>query len=81
MAWRARSQDATQRRFGFASCRRGGTIEVDYAHWNPKKHGHVASVRDWRWSSFHRFVELGEYTPDWGAEDPAPGYDDPEWGE
>jgi len=54
---------------------------VDYVHWNPKKHGHVQSVRDWRWSSFHRFVSLGEYTPDWGTEDPTPGYDDPEWGE
>ncbi len=54
---------------------------VDYVHWNPKKHGHVASVRDWPWSTFHRYVELGEYTHDWGAENPTPGYDDPEWGE
>jgi putative transposase len=54
---------------------------VDYIHWNPKKHGLVASVRDWPWSSFHRFVGLGEYAPNWGAEDPTPGYDDPEWGE
>ena len=54
---------------------------VDYVHWNPKKHGYVDSVRDWHWSSFHRFVGLGEYTPEWGAEDPTPGYDDPEWGE
>jgi putative transposase len=54
---------------------------VDYVHWNPKKHGHVANVRDWSWSSFHRFVGLGEYTLDWGAEDPTPGYDEPEWGE
>ena len=54
---------------------------VDYVHWNPKKHGYVSNVRDWPWSSFHRHVKLGEYTPDWGAEDPAPGYDAPEWGE
>lgn len=54
---------------------------VDYVHWNPKKHGHVSSVGDWRWSSFHRFASLGEYTLDWGAEDPTPAYDDPEWGE
>ncbi len=54
---------------------------VDYVHWNPKKHGYVANVRDWPWSSFHRYVELGEYTPDWGADDPTPGYDAPEWGE
>jgi putative transposase len=54
---------------------------VDYVHWNPKKHGQVANVRDWPWSSFRRFVESGEYSPDWGADDPAPGYADPEWGE
>src|SRR3990170_655931 len=54
---------------------------VDYVHWNPKKHGHLANVRDWRWSSFHRFVRLGEYTADWGAEDPTPGKEGPEGGE
>ena len=54
---------------------------VDYVHWNPRKHGQVSNVRDWPWSSFHRFVRLGEYTPAWGAEDPTPRYDDPEWGE
>ena len=54
---------------------------VDYIHWNPRKHGYVLNVRDWQWSSFHRYVALGEYTRDWGANDPVPGYDDPEWGE
>jgi putative transposase len=54
---------------------------VDYVHWNPKKHGYVTNVRDWPWSSFHRHVALGEYDIDWGADDPTPGYDAPEWGE
>jgi putative transposase len=54
---------------------------VDYVHWNPKKHGYVSNVCDWHWSSFDRYVELCEYTRDWGAEDPTPGYDYPEWGE
>ncbi len=54
---------------------------VDYVHWNPKKHGYVSNVRDWPWSSFHRFIQAGEYTLDWGADDPCPGYDEPEWGE
>ncbi len=54
---------------------------VDYVHWNPKKHGYVTSVRNWSWSSFHRYVELGEYTLAWGEEDPMPGYEEPEWGE
>ena len=52
---------------------------VDYLHWNPKKHGLVARVKDWPWSSFHRFVGLEEYPPDWGSVDPTPGYDAPEW--
>jgi putative transposase len=54
---------------------------VDYIHWNPKKHGNVTRVRDWPYSTFHRFVEQGEYEIDWGAADPTPGYSDPEWGE
>jgi putative transposase len=54
---------------------------VDYIHWNPKKHGYAANIRDWPYSSFHRYVALGEYTLDWGADDPVPNYNDPEWGE
>lgn len=52
---------------------------VDYIHWNPKKHGLVANVRDWQWSTFHRFVKAGEYEAHWGATDPTPGFDTPEW--
>jgi len=37
----------------------------DYIHWNPVKHGLVVRVRDWHHSSFHRFVRLGLYSPDW----------------
>jgi len=54
---------------------------VDYVHWNPVKHGLVTRVRDWPWSTFHRFVETGQYDIDWGRTDPCPGYDAPEWGE
>ncbi len=54
---------------------------VDYLHWNPRKHNLVARVRDWKWSSFHRFVAVGEYDIDWGGTDPVPGWGDPEWGE
>ena len=54
---------------------------VDYTHWNPRKHGLVQRVRDWRWSSFHRFVELGEYDNNWGGIDPTPNFNVPEWGE
>jgi len=40
---------------------------MDYLHWNPVKHGLVARVADWPWSSFHRHVEHGIYSPDWGG--------------
>ena len=45
---------------------------VDYIHWNPVKHGYVKRAKDWRYSSFHRFVERGIYPPDW-ASPPAQG--------
>jgi putative transposase len=51
----------------------------DYIHWNPKKHGLVTSIKDWPYSSFHRFVAAGQYERDWGREDPTPSYDTPEW--
>lgn len=54
---------------------------VDYIHWNPRKHSLVDRVRDWRWSSFSRFVAEGEYEIDWGGEDPCKGWTVPEWGE
>jgi putative transposase len=54
---------------------------ADYIHWNPRKHGLAASVCDYPWSSFHRFVRGGEYEMHWGSGDPCPGYDEPEWGE
>jgi putative transposase len=53
---------------------------VDYIHWNPCKHRLVTHVRDWPWSSFHRFVADGWYHADWGRIDPVPNWDAPEWG-
>jgi len=29
---------------------------VEYIHFNPVKHGHVRQVKDWPYSSFHRYV-------------------------
>ncbi|HET6325343.1 MAG TPA: transposase [Planctomycetaceae bacterium] len=54
---------------------------VDYIHWNPRRHNLVTRVRDWKWSSFHRFVRAGEYDADWGRSDPTPAWNEPEWGE
>jgi putative transposase len=72
-----------QKRYWEHSCGAEADLRgcVDYVHYNPKKHGLVANVRDWPYSTFHRFVELGEYSESWGAVDPMPGYDAPEWGE
>jgi putative transposase len=52
---------------------------VDYVHYNPLKHGYVTRVRDWPWSSFHRYVKLGEYSLDWGTVDPCPKWTQPEF--
>jgi putative transposase len=41
---------------------------LDYIHYNPVKHGLVAQVSDWPYSSFHRYVERGYYAADWGDE-------------
>ncbi|BCO30501.1 transposase [Thiohalobacter sp. COW1] len=40
---------------------------VEYIHYNPVKHGYVGSAADWAWSSFHRYVGMGAYPPDWGG--------------
>ncbi|MDD5389159.1 MAG: transposase [Gallionellaceae bacterium] len=44
------------------------TRHVEYIHFNPVKHGHVAAPALWPYSSFHRYVEAGVYAPDWGGE-------------
>ncbi len=38
---------------------------VDYVHFNPVKHGFVARVSDWPYSSFSRFVDAGVHPIDW----------------
>ena len=82
---RSRKQHAMrgvwQKRFWEHTCDDEADLKrcVDYVHWNPRKHGLVTNLIDWPWSSFQRFVSLGEYTADWGKTDPIPGYDDPEW--
>ncbi|WP_337882071.1 REP-associated tyrosine transposase [Chromobacterium haemolyticum] len=41
---------------------------VDYIHGNPLKHGLVDRVRDWPYSSFHRWVREGRLPLDWAGE-------------
>jgi putative transposase len=40
-----------------------------YIHFNPVKHGLVQRVKDWPWSSFHRYVAAGLIDSDWGGKD------------
>jgi putative transposase len=40
---------------------------IDYVHFNPVKHGLVEQVRDWRLSSFHRYVRAGLLSADWAG--------------
>jgi putative transposase len=58
-----------QRRFWEHLVRDGDELKrcVDYVHINPLRHGLVRGVRDWPWSTFHRFVVGGEYSENWGT--------------
>jgi REP-associated tyrosine transposase len=40
---------------------------MDYIHFNPVKHRYVEHVQDWPFSSFHRMVRLGWYSPEWAG--------------
>ncbi len=40
---------------------------MDYIHINPVKHGLVASVADWPYSTFHQCVQAGIYPRDWAG--------------
>lgn len=41
---------------------------IDYIHFNPVKHKLVSRVQDWPHSSFHRYVERGDLSLDWGGD-------------
>jgi len=38
---------------------------VEYAHFNPVKHGYARCPHGWAFSSFHRWVDQGWERPDW----------------
>jgi putative transposase len=46
---------------------------VDYVHINPLKHGYVKRVRDWPYSTFHRYVRKGDLPVDWAGAEGAVG--------
>ena len=64
-----------QRRFWEHTIRddRDYAAHMDYVHFNPVKHGLVAHVADWPYSSFHHCVTRGLYPADWSMSraDPA----------
>ncbi|HEY4691890.1 MAG TPA: transposase [Bellilinea sp.] len=37
----------------------------NYIHFNPVKHGLVQEVEEWKYSSFHRYVQMGWYPQRW----------------
>jgi putative transposase len=40
-------------------------LHFDYIHWNPVKHALAKQVKDWPWSTFHRYLRMGEYDENW----------------
>lgn len=48
---------------------------VDYIHYNPVKHGHVAAAVDWPYSTIHQYIEQGLVDADWGHENNDNGVD------
>ncbi len=61
-----------QRRFWEHTIRdeRDYAAHMDYVHINPIKHGLVARVIDWPYSTFHRDVDVGLYPKDWAGKVP-----------
>ena len=64
-----REKGIWQRRYWEHAIRDEADLErhIDYIHFNPVKHGLVTRVRDWTLSSFHRYVEQGILSADWGG--------------
>jgi len=40
---------------------------MEYIHYYRVKHGFVSAPKDWTYSSFHRYVQEGKYSPEWAA--------------
>lgn len=66
--WREGRRGVWQRRFWEHTIRDEEDLErhADYIHYNPVKHKLAASPGEWPWSTFRRWVQLGQYPPGWG---------------
>jgi len=70
---RARQEHAIWQRRGWEHLIRDETdwqCHLDYIHYNPVKHGHVDAPRDCPYSTFGKYVRLGEYGESWGNQQP-----------
>jgi putative transposase len=47
---------------------------VDYVHWNPVKHGHVAQALDWPYSTLHRSIRDEVLRADWDDREHGMGF-------
>ena len=54
---------------------------MEYIHWNPVKHGYVVKVKDWPYSSFHRYVKQGLYPLEWAESEKATDALEEDYGE
>ncbi|WP_236209094.1 REP-associated tyrosine transposase [Pseudomonas tohonis] len=65
-----REKGIWQRRFWEHQIRDQVDLErhVDYIHHNPVRHGLVTQVKDWPYSSFHRYVKDGLLPEDWAGD-------------
>ena len=43
--------------------------QINYVHYNPVKHDLVKAVKDWKYSSFEKYVKNNFYERDWGSFD------------
>lgn len=66
---RQRRRGVLQRRFWEHALRdeEDYARHFDYLHYNPVKHGYAERVKDWPYSTFHRYVRQGVYGPHWAG--------------
>lgn len=64
-------KDIWQRRYWEHTIRDENDLykHLDYIHFNPVKHGYANAVKDWKYSSFKKFVKRGNYEVNWGNSD------------
>ena len=64
---RNRESNIWQRRYWEHTIRDENDLykHLDYIHYNPIKHDYVKKAKDWKYSSFKKFVRMGYYDENW----------------